>query len=459
MTQSAGLHAIQLACLCSASDGQRRVDGAFAVSGCGADRGEPRVLCGCGAVRHGGVSRRGSRSIGLSRRAFRQIARRIAAAVILNIGLIGYFKYRNLLLGDAGQSGSYIDTALPLGISFYSLQALAYHVDVVRKISGPARSFSRVLPVQAFFPQLIAGPIVRAPQVLPQIQRLFDGRPRRHRLLAFGFGLIVLGLAKKVLLADSLAPTVDEIFTARPETAYRAWLGAVLFTFQIYFDFSGYSDIAIGSAYLLGIRLPWNFRTPYMSTSPRAFWQRWHISLSTWIRDYLYIPLGGGRGNPLRAAAVLIGTMALAGLWHGAKLHLHRLGGRVGPVHSRRAGPAPVNVPAQLTWLVHMLVVILLWVIFRSPNWAMRSDIWRPCSRSGWPAGRCGRCRAGGAGGSRRGGIVRATLGGVAITAPRRALCIAPDRWAPASRAVCGIGRFARSAPDLQCEPFIYFRF
>jgi alginate O-acetyltransferase complex protein AlgI len=293
---------------------------------------------------------------------------RIAAAVILNIGLIGYFKYRNLLLGDAGQSGSYIDTALPLGISFYSLQALAYHVDVVRKISGPARSFREFFLFKAFFPQLIAGPIVRAPQVLPQIQRLFDGRPRRHRLLAFGFGLIVLGLAKKVLLADSLAPTVDEIFTARPETAYRAWLGAVLFTFQIYFDFSGYSDIAIGSAYLLGIRLPWNFRTPYMSTSPRAFWQRWHISLSTWIRDYLYIPLGGGRGNPLRAAAVLIGTMALAGLWHGANYTFIVWGAGWGLyILVVRALP-PVNVPAQLTWLVHMLVVILLWVIFRSPN-------------------------------------------------------------------------------------------
>lgn len=299
---------------------------------------------------------------------------RIAAAAVLNIGLIGYFKYRNLLMGEAGLSGSYLDTALPLGISFYSLQALAYHVDVVRGGSAPARSFAEFLLFKAFFPQLIAGPIVRAHQVLPQIARLFDGRPRRHRLVAFGLGLIVLGLAKKVLLADSLGPLVDDIFAARPDTAYRAWLGAVLFAFQIYFDFSGYSDIAIGSAYLLGLRLPWNFRTPYMSTGPREFWQRWHISLSTWIRDYLYVPLGGGHGGALRAAAVLLATMGLAGLWHGANYTfvvwgvawgLYILLGRLLP----RA-----KLPTFVTWLLHTAVVVMLWVIFRSPNLGFALD-------------------------------------------------------------------------------------
>jgi alginate O-acetyltransferase complex protein AlgI len=294
--------------------------------------------------------------------------RRIAAAAVLNVGLIGYFKYRNLLIGDAGHSGSYLDTALPLGISFYSLQALAYHVDVVRRTSGPARSFAEFFLFKAFFPQLIAGPIVRAHQVQPQNQRLFDGRPRRHRLIAFGLGLIVLGLAKKVLLADSLAPLVDDIFATRPDTAYRAWLGAVLFTFQIYFDFSGYSDIAIGSAYLLGIRLPWNFRTPYVSASPREFWQRWHISLSTWIRDYLYIPLGGSRGGPWRAGAVLVGTMALAGLWHGANYTFIIWGAAWGVYILLVRMLPPARVPMPLTWLLHIVIVILLWVVFRSPN-------------------------------------------------------------------------------------------
>src|SRR5258707_2250754 len=232
--------------------------------------------------------------------------RRIVAAVVVNIGLIGYFKYRNMLLGETSPAGSFIDVTLPLGISFYSFQALAYHIDVVRGRNGPARSFPEFFLFKAFFPQLIAGPIVRPNQTLPQIQRIFDDKSRRHRLLVFGLSLIVLGLLKKVVLADSLAPVVDDIFYVPPDSAYLAWLGAVLFTFQIYFDCSGYSDIAIGSAYLLGIRLPWNFRTPYVSTGPREFWQRWHISLSTWIRDYLYIPLGGGRGGPVRVAAVLV---------------------------------------------------------------------------------------------------------------------------------------------------------
>jgi len=293
---------------------------------------------------------------------------RIAAAAIVNIGLIGYFKYRNLLIGDASHAGSYIDTALPLGISFYSLQALAYHIDVSRGTTAPARSLSEFFLFKAFFPQLIAGPIVRAHQVLPQIQRFFNRRPRRLRLLSFGLGLIVLGLTKKVVFADSLAPLVDDIFATPPDSCYLAWLGATLFAFQIYFDFSGYSDIAIGSGYLLGVRLPWNFRTPYVSRSPREFWQRWHISLSTWIRDYLYIPLGGGRGGPARTTLVLLVTMSIAGLWHGANYTfviwgaawgLYLLAGRMLPLD---------RVPAVLMWPAHMTVVIVLWVFFRSPS-------------------------------------------------------------------------------------------
>ncbi len=293
---------------------------------------------------------------------------RIAAAVILNIGLIGYFKYRNLLIGDVSHAGSYIDTALPLGISFYSLQALAYHIDVVRGLSKPARAFSEFFLFKAFYPQLIAGPIVRAWQLLPQVQRLFDGQFRRHRLIAFGLGLIVLGLCKKVVFADSLGPVVDDIFATRPATAYAAWLGATLFAFQIYFDFSGYSDIAIGSAYLLGIRLPWNFRTPYLSAGPREFWQRWHISLSTWIRDYLYIPLGGGRGHPARAAAVLIATMALAGLWHGANYTFVAWGAAWGLYILTGRLMSRGGVPAAVRWPIHIVIVLLLWVFFRSPN-------------------------------------------------------------------------------------------
>src|ERR1700745_2419463 len=163
--------------------------------------------------------------------------RRIIAAVVVNIGLIGYFKCSNMLLGETSPAGSFIDVTLPLGISFYSFQALAYHIDVVRGRNGPARSFPEFFLFKAFFPQLIAGPIVRPNQTLPQIQRIFDNKWRRPRLLVFGLGLTGLGLVKKVALADSLAPVVDDIFYARPSSAYFAWLGAVLFMFQIYFDF------------------------------------------------------------------------------------------------------------------------------------------------------------------------------------------------------------------------------
>lgn len=294
---------------------------------------------------------------------------RIAAAAILNIGLIVGFKYKNLILGNAGLTGSYTDTGLPLGISFYCFQALAYHVDVARNQTKPASSFASFFLFKSFFPQLVAGPIVRAHQFLPQIERLFSGNRRRLRLVGYGLALCTLGLVKKVVFADSLAPLVDEIFATQPDSAYVAWLGATLFTFQIYFDFSGYSDIAIGAAYLLGLRLPLNFLTPYMSSGPREFWQRWHISLSTWIRDYLYIPLGGGTGPWPRAALVLIGSMALAGLWHGANFTFVVWGTAWGLyIWAGRIWPKALRLPGMVRWPVHMTLVVILWVLFRSPD-------------------------------------------------------------------------------------------
>lgn len=299
---------------------------------------------------------------------------RITAAVALNVGLIFAFKYKNLVFGGA-MAGSYTDTGLPLGISFYCFQALAYHIDVTRHQTPPARSLSSFFLFKSFFPQLVAGPIVRAPQFLPQIERLFTGQKRRLRLISYGLALCLLGLFKKVVLADSIAPVVDEIFAAPPSSTYLAWLGAVLFAFQIYFDFSGYSDIAIGAAYLLGLRLPLNFMTPYMSTGPREFWQRWHISLSTWIRDYLYIPLGGGRGGWLRAASVLIGSMALAGLWHGANATFVIWGAGWGIyILFGRALRDHIFLPPAMRWPLHMAIVVLLWVFFRSPSFEFALD-------------------------------------------------------------------------------------
>ena len=216
---------------------------------------------------------------------------------------------------------------------------------------------------------------------MPQLGRWFSGTHRPKRLIFYGVSLCALGLTKKVVLADSLAPTVDDIFALGPANCAQAWLGAWLFTFQIYFDFSGYSDIAIGSAYLLGIRLPINFHTPYLSTSPREFWRRWHITLSTWIRDYLYIPLGGGRGGVVRQVVVLILVMGIAGLWHGANstfvvwgvLWGIYIGSHRVAVHLTTGSPLGQRVLAFRVaqfglWSLHMGIIVCLWVFFRSDS-------------------------------------------------------------------------------------------
>ena len=300
---------------------------------------------------------------------------RLVGAVIVNIGVLAWVKYRAFFAGNPlGDGTAYIDTVLPLGISFYTFQLLAFQIDA-KSTPSLTRYKGLAFPLfVSFFPQLIAGPIVRAKELLPQMANLLSGRRRKLRLVSFGLGLCLLGLTKKVMLADSLAPIVDDIFFLPDPEAYQAWLGAWLFSFQIYFDFSGYSDIALGCAYLLGIRLPWNFRTPYMSLSPREFWQRWHITLSTWIRDYLYIPLGGNRGGSLRQFLTLLLVMGLAGLWHGADFSfiVWGLGWGVYIGAIRMLGQLDVfqryRAPYLIVWSSHMLVIVLLWVFFRSPN-------------------------------------------------------------------------------------------
>lgn len=296
---------------------------------------------------------------------------RIWVAVIFNIGVLASFKYAEFLFGhDPQTGGSYIDVALPLGISFYIFQMVAYQVDVVRGVSKEASSFKSFLLFKAFFPQLVAGPIVRAHELLPQIERLFEGKKKKVRLASYGLGLLLLGLIKKVVFADSIAPFVDDIFGYGPESMAWAWLGSVLFAFQLYFDFSGYSDMAIGSAYLLGIKLPINFRTPYLSRGPREFWQRWHITLSTWIRDYLYIPLGGSKGTWLRNGLVVIGTMAVAGLWHGADTTFILWGGIWGAFIFVARYFKWLTLPSPLGIALNFTAVVLLWVLFRSTDMA-----------------------------------------------------------------------------------------
>lgn len=304
---------------------------------------------------------------------------RLYASIIFNIGLLAFFKYANFFLGAvvSPSSSSYINVALPLGISFYVFQVLSYQIDVVRGVSKEATSFKTFCLFISFFPHLVAGPIMRSSELLPQIERMFEGKKKRVRLISYGLGLFLLGLIKKVVIADSISPFADNIFTYGAENAAWAWLGAVLFSFQIYLDFSGYSDMAIASAYLLGIKLPTNFKTPYLSRGPREFWQCWHITLSRWIRDYLYIPLGGNRGNIFRAAFTIIATMAIAGLWHGANITFLLWGACWGFYIFLARVFNGFKVPTVIAVAANCVIIVFLWVLFRSPDITAAADYYK----------------------------------------------------------------------------------
>lgn len=299
------------------------------------------------------------------------------AAVLVNIGCLVLFKYRYLLFGGVEDADFFTSSIIiPLGISFYTFQVTAYQIDLYRGHCAHQTNFLKFALFVVFFPQLIAGPIVRSHQFMPQIERLFEGSRVRFSAPSLGLGLICLGIFKKVFIADSLAPHVDDIFAVGPADMFTAWVGAWLFTFQIYFDFSGYSDMAVGMARLFGIRLPVNFRQPYLSRSPREFWQRWHITLSSWIRDYLYIPLGGSRdGGRFRQMAVMVFVMGLAGLWHGANwtFAIWGVAWALVIIVWRVCDPILSRHPLA-GWFYTFFAAVFLWVIFRSPNIAFAAD-------------------------------------------------------------------------------------
>jgi alginate O-acetyltransferase complex protein AlgI len=299
----------------------------------------------------------------------RRDARWLWPALALNFGCLIYFKYRVFLSTAAGLDFYERGIVIPLGISFYVFQLSAFLIDIGRGKAEPFTSFARFALFKLFFGQLIAGPIMRWRVFGPQINRLFDGKLPRPRFIGIGLALCVLGLVKKVVFADSLAPFVDDFFREGPANALAAWVGAWLFGFQIYFDFSGYSDMALGIAFLFGLRLTTNFRQPYLARTPQMFWQHWHITLSMWIRDYLYIPLGGGKGSFGRQACVLIVVMALAGLWHGANWTFLIWGvtWALAILLWRLAGDRLAVLGAG-EWALTLAIVMLLWVFFRAPD-------------------------------------------------------------------------------------------
>ena len=313
-------------------------------------------------------------------------------SVVLNLGFLSFFKYGEFLRDNfaalvAPFGVAYAppewDIILPVGISFYTFQTMSYTLDVYLRRAPPTRSFLDFALFVTFFPQLVAGPIVRPTQLIPQF-----AEPRRADwpMLQFGIALIILGLFEKVVLADGfLAPVSEAVFERRVTLpALDAWLGTLAFSGQIFCDFAGYSTIAIGTALCLGFHLPDNFRFPYAAIGFSDFWRRWHISLSTWLRDYLYVPLGGNRRGNLRTYANLMITMLLGGLWHGANWTfvvwggLHGLYLAVERMLRARFGGLKFGVAALFGLaLVTWFFVNIAWVFFRAPTFEIAFSILR----------------------------------------------------------------------------------
>jgi alginate O-acetyltransferase complex protein AlgI len=311
----------------------------------------------------------------------------LLTAVFSNLAILGFFKYCGFFVGQLtsllGSLGLPFHTGtlsiiLPIGISFYTFQSLSYVIDVYRRDFSAVKKFGHFALFVSFFPQLVAGPIVRARDLMPQIEKV---RQLRWEGLRIGAYLFFWGLFKKCVVADNLAPFVDSIYgNYASSNAAQVWTATVAFALQIYGDFSGYSDMAVGLASCLGFRLKNNFDHPYFSTSVQEFWHRWHITLSQWMRDYVYIPLGGNRlGTFLTHRNILI-TMGLGGLWHGASwtfvfwglyqgalLSIHRL---LKPTLSRIRPGSKIGrgIWGGLCLLVTFHAVCLGWILFRAPS-------------------------------------------------------------------------------------------
>jgi len=327
-------------------------------------------------------------------RAQKPAARRLwlALSVLVNLGMLVYFKYGEFLAQNLVAVAStfgitlppaHFDIVLPVGISFYTFATMSYTLDVYRGHAPPARNFLDYALFVTFFPHLVAGPIMRPAELLPQF-----ATPRRatsHQIL-FGIGLVTLGLFNKVVLADTFLATVaEQVYDGTAAPGWLdAWVATCAFGAQIFCDFAGYSTIAIGVAMSIGFAMPGNFRLPYAAIGLSDFWRRWHITLSAWLRDYVYIPLGGNRHGEMRASAAVMGTMLLGGLWHGASwtfvawggLHgLYLCGERVvrRASHAFRPGVLSLALAAATTYvLVHVA-----WVFFRAKDFARATQVLR----------------------------------------------------------------------------------
>lgn len=301
----------------------------------------------------------------------------LVCSVGVNVGLLFYFKYFNFFVENIQnvlaiwgyEKTAWVKLALPIGISFYTFETITYVVDVYRKVHKPLHVFTDYLLYIIFFPKLVAGPIVRYHDVAEQIHHRADKETNENRLL--GFYRFIIGLSKKVLIANHMGFVADEVFglDILDWSTPTAWIGIVAYTFQIYFDFSGYSDMAIGLARMMGFTLPENFDNPYTAKSITEFWRRWHISLGSWMRNYLYIPLGGNRvASKYRLYFNLWIVFLLSGLWHGASWNFIFWGAYHGVflvLERMFLGKILERIPKVVAIAYNFLVVAMGWVFFR----------------------------------------------------------------------------------------------
>ena len=317
----------------------------------------------------------------------------LAASIGVDLAILAFFKYYNFFLSNATAALADLGVAaslpvlriiLPVGISFYTFHAISYVIDVYRGKVEPEPSFVKIALYISFFPQLIAGPIVRASFIMPQIRR---PRPFSPAQQAIGVRLLLRGFIYKAVIADALAQIADPVFTHVDKYDAHALLTATIaFYAQIYFDFAGYSSMAIGTARLFGYRFPPNFNYPYRAASVTEFWRRWHMSLSFWLRDYLYIPLGGNRGGTLFVCRNLMSTMLLGGLWHGAAWNyvvwgaLHGVGLCANKLWREAGRGLRMPIDVRGGWhtasvILTQLWVMLAWVFFRCDSAAQAAEV------------------------------------------------------------------------------------
>ena len=300
-------------------------------------------------------------------------------ALAANLALLAYYKYANFFIDSlndmAGAQLHGWEIILPIGISFFTFTQIAYLVDCHRGLAGEYR-FTHYTLFVSYFPHLIAGPVLHHKEMMPQ----FDARPAPSASdFAVGISIFVMGLAKKVLLADPLSVLVGPVFAPGAEPRLiEAWIGALAYAMQLYFDFSGYSDMAIGLSRLFGVKLPLNFNSPYQAANMSEFWRRWHMTLSRFLRDYLYVPLGGNRSGQVARYRNLMLTMILGGLWHGAGWTFVVWGGLHGLFLVLHHAWLALRGPKPSAWWgrgLTFMAVLLAWVVFRAPDLATAGDI------------------------------------------------------------------------------------